>query len=419
MEFSFDISFLTFTTLTAYFMVMRAAGTIFWVSWLASLQHQGETLTYIEWGPFVSKFIIQYPDWFVEPTTVGLFGVLALFEHVAETDPDIQAAYAPLAPKIKSCVQWINTHLVSISLVVQVGVLVSSQPEVMHAGWGFGTIWGLFLAVGVWFLSMIRQEFWDFICEIDDDGSLGLRKLLGWAENGWVAGGVVLAVFAPLLILILAAFSVLILKLINYYFDHQEKKARVPCSQCGQPNHPGAITCCSCNYRFPRPKKIGFFGQVLKTEITDLRRHSLSLSRLRRCGACATKLPKRKLQQTCPGCGRTMFSNKVAVDAYLGFVQESLGKTLLVSFFLSLVPVIGVIPGVLYYRLCLIGSLRRYVQPADGCFGRWLIRFCVLIVLSMQWIPGIGSISLPIICLINYSVYKRILKTRQSKIKEG
>ena len=90
-------------------------------------------------------------------------------------------------------------------------------------------------------------------------------------------------------------------------------------------------------------------------------------------------------------------------------------KTLGICFALSFIPVFGLIPGILYYRLSLISSLRIYVPLSTGCLMRWVIRIINLILLGIQWVPLLGSLTLPLMCLVNYQVYRKVLEGERRK----
>ena len=78
---------------------------------------------------------------------------------------------------------------------------------------------------------------------------------------------------------------------------------------------------------------------------------------------------------------------------------------LFVSFLFSLVPVVGLIPGVIYYRLALVAPFRRYIPRGRTLLLRWGIKLFFLILILIQWMPIIGWGVVPLMALINYKVY--------------
>src|SRR5690606_53751 len=83
--------------------------------------------------------------------------------------------------------------------------------------------------------------------------------------------------------------------------------------------------------------------------------------------------------------------------------------TLLVCLAFSAVPVVGVIPGVVYYRMTLVSGLRGYVPPVRGCLARVVTRVLGFAVLALQPIPLVGALVLPLLCITAYLVYRRAL----------
>ena len=56
-------------------------------------------------------------------------------------------------------------------------------------------------------------------------------------------------------------------------------------------------------------------------------------------------------------------------------LNKQLPKTLLICFLIGLIPLVGVVPDVVYYRLSLIASLKAYVPPHR--FPHWLLQAVV------------------------------------------
>jgi hypothetical protein len=132
----------------------------------------------------------------------------------------------------------------------------------------------------------------------------------------------------------------------------------------------------------------------------------------KRCPICATRLKRRVVQQDCPTCRTVTFANEREFRLYLDALQDRLPKTLLVSLALSAIPVVGVVPGVVYYRLALISGLRGYVPPVRGCVSRVLLVCIRWILIAFQPIPLVGALIVPLMCLSSYLIYRRALVGR-------
>lgn len=116
------------------------------------------------------------------------------------------------------------------------------------------------------------------------------------------------------------------------------------------------------------------------------------------------------MSQPCRACRRPAFLSAAEAEAYLEGLQGKLGKTLLVLTVCSFFPLIGLIPGILYYRITLISSLRSYLPLSVSFFSRWIVRVINLVLLCLQPIPGIGMLALPAMCLTSFYFYRMLLK---------
>ena len=144
----------------------------------------------------------------------------------------------------------------------------------------------------------------------------------------------------------------------------------------------------------------------------DRARHAFDLVSRKRCPACATRLPKRAVAQPCPTCGKVTFASQAEFERYLDVIAARLPRTLLVTLGLGAIPLLGVIPAVVYYRLNLVTGLRGYIPPLRGCTTRWVVRAIHVLVIALQPIPIAGAFLLPLLCWSTYAIYRRSLATR-------
>ena len=148
----------------------------------------------------------------------------------------------------------------------------------------------------------------------------------------------------------------------------------------------------------------------------DLREHRQNLVARKRCGTCGERFPERRIDQECTTCGSAPFSSGADLDRYLARLQASLPKTLAVLLVLSFVPLLGLIPGVIYYRCSLIASLRCYLPRSSSILMRWTVRVINLVLILLQPVPLLGMITLPLMCLTNFLVYRSALQ-RQGRLR--
>ena len=78
-----------------------------------------------------------------------------------------------------------------------------------------------------------------------------------------------------------------------------------------------------------------------------------------------------------------------------------------ICFFFSAIPLVGLLPGILYYRLTLIAGFRNYMPTSDRLLRRWLLRLLKLVLVLVQWIPLVGALTLPLVCLVDFLLARR------------
>ena len=91
---------------------------------------------------------------------------------------------------------------------------------------------------------------------------------------------------------------------------------------------------------------------------------------------------------------------------YLAFVDRRVLPTCAACFLLGLIPILGVIPGVVAYRLWIVAPYRRYIPSGRGFVLRWGVRLVVLAQVATQWVPVAGGFALPVMALVNYAAYR-------------
>ena len=77
-----------------------------------------------------------------------------------------------------------------------------------------------------------------------------------------------------------------------------------------------------------------------------------------------------------------------------------------VLFALGFIPVVGLIPGIIHYRLVLVAPYRRYLPRRTTLLLRWGVRLVSLGLIAFQWVPVIGGLSIPAMALLNHTVYR-------------
>ena len=399
-----------FTLATIPYFASRVFGSVFWLALFARLQADDVIDLGGQFGDLQFNLALEYPPWFISNVFLGITLILALLESRADKNTDLARLFSFFDAKIKAFGEFIFVGTVRVKAAVAVTGSLAAGSTVVHAGMSPQWLWAVVAAVGVAFLARLRQSVLEHLEVMDEDDDLGIRSLLSWLEDLWVASGMILLMWLPVLSLVLAGGVLLSLILIERVLAAREKEGYVSCPSCETRNHPCAPKCFSCGQDLPDPKVPGLFGRPGKERCRDLETQKLSLTSLRRCPSCAHRLPKKIPQQTCPDCKTVVFANRYEFDSYLAFIRGQLPKTLAITGLFGAIPLIGLLPGIVYYKLFFTNRLRCYLPPLKGCVTRWLLRLVAVLLLAFQWIPILGAFTLPLLCLTNYIIYEKALR---------
>ncbi len=352
---------------------------------------------------------VDAPSWFTSNTALVVLGLLSLLELVATKSSDLRELLDQFDGQVKA----------GMALLTALGVASVRDAQVVHAIQQAALadlLFGLMAAGGVYFFTSLRRSFYDLLSEMDASDALGLQRLLSWAEEAWVAFGAVMLIVFPLLMILLTAIVFGLLYVCQKTLQQREEQRRIACASCAKSIYPCAVACPACETANVQACSVGWLGQSRLDRRADPQHHALHLIEVRRCSHCATRLTKSRPQQVCDCCGRNVFRDDEQLDDYLRLIGYRVPSTLAVCFVLGLVPVMGVVPAILYYRFRLVNPMRRYVPWGSAWVAKWTGRLACLAVLSVQWIPVVGIGSLPIMASINYFVYRRaLLKAWQAR----
>ncbi|MCB1122945.1 MAG: hypothetical protein KJT03_15425, partial [Verrucomicrobiae bacterium] len=224
----------------------------------------------------------------------------------------------------------------------------------------------------------------------------------------WAIIGFFWLIIYPFVVLAIIGSLVGIAYLLKKYFAYREERSKVDCESCGEKNYPCATECFSCHTLLTTPVRVGFFGQSKKNKPAEnVEKHKLLLTEKKRCPACGTRLETRNPHQACPSCGHELFKDPQFAQDYLSMVGNRLFPVLLICLGLSFIPFIGLVIGVIIYRVNLVAPFRRYIPLHSSFFIKWMIRLFFFILIAVQLIPGVGAVVVPVMALINYRSYRR------------
>jgi hypothetical protein len=343
------------------------------------------------------------PTWFTANTTLIVLGLLAALEIAATKSSDARAVMSEIDPYLKPGIA-VLTYM-GIASTADAAYLEQHLVPVQEAGF-IDLAPAALIAAVTWWITLTRREAMGLIVEADEDDDLGVQKLFSWAEDTWAAIGPWLLVFFGLAMLVVIAIVVGLFFLIKKRAEVKDEQSKITCASCGESVYGCAVQCQKCGTAVETPRAVGFFGTTKATPARNLERHPYRLVEKKRCPVCATRFEERRPRQPCKACSHELFADRVFADKYLADVASRLPGVLGVSLLFSLVPVVGLIPGVIYYRLALVAPFRRYIPRGRSLLLRWGIRLFFLVLILLQWVPLLGGFVVPTMALINYRVYR-------------
>jgi hypothetical protein len=361
---------------------------------------------YVSWiSDDMVRVAADAPGWFISDASLIIFGLLAALEIAATKSQDIRAAYQEIDKYIKPLV----------AIITYMGVVTTQdtgffERATQQAGFA-DSLPALMIGVGVFWLGTLRGGLLGFFIDADEDDDIGAQGLFSWAEDLWAFCGPILLLIFPIVMLLLLGFITGLLVLIQKRAQAKEELSKTPCTNCGEKIYNAAINCPACQTPTASPGDVNFLGRSLDVPTPDLQAHPYKLVEKKRCPVCATRFEKRAVHQQCHACGHHLFKDPDFTHAYLARSDARLPIVLLLSALFSLIPVLGLIPGIIYYRITLIAPIRKYIPRSRAIFLRWGIRIIFFLLIMFQWFPLAGGLVVPIMALVNYTVYRSAFKT--------
>ena len=343
------------------------------------------------------------PTWFTSNAALIVLGLLAVLELVAERFPEATDILNGVHDYLKTGMA-ILTYLGALNATDRAAV----GPMIHQAGL-VEYLPVLAVGVGVLLACQARRAVLGPLTEADEDDDLGLQRLIGWAEDFWASLGPVALIVFP--ILTVAAFGVAIVALIlvERRVEAGRDATMAPCVNCGRPIHPSALACPDCNAPVKEPRDIRLLGQPSKRP-ANIAWLPYRLVAVKRCPVCASRFGRRAVKQTCETCGHRLNDNPQFAREFIALMDRRVPLACVVAFLLGLVPVLGVIPAVIYYRLSIVAPFRRYIPTGRGFLLRWGVRLAIVVLVAFQWVPVAGGLAVPSMALINYAVYRSAYK---------
>ena len=351
--------------------------------------------------------------WFTSDFVVMVLGLLAIVEFIVVHSPDLRAVVIEFEVYPKT----------GMAVITFVGFFGAMEPEsanqaIQQAAFT-DVLAALAVGAGVYMTSTRRRDLMALFMEADEDDEVGIQKLFSWGEDLWVFFGPWFLLVFPLVTVFLIGIVLALLYRARKRAEAREEQTRVPCAHCGVPIFRSALACPSCGTETEAPRAVGYLGQAKKNQAADPATHPYRLVEKKRCPVCATRLKKRKARQACTACGHPLMDDPAFAKEYKARIGRRVPRVLAVSFLLSLVPIIGLIPAVVYYRLELVAPFRRYVPRRRSLLLRLGTRAFYFVLIAVQWVPLVGGFVAPIMGFTSYQIYRssyeRLLRKSATK----
>lgn len=350
------------------------------------------------------------PVWAVSDAALITLGLLAVAEVLGNKNPSLREALSLTDTQIKGLAAAVFCLALAPAVAPDLGTSLPVVQSSIAGPFSWTVLWASMVGAATWFLARLRKGVYSFLMEVDEEDDLGLQKLLSWMEDGIGFVGILFVVFLPTLALAVTGLTLLSLYLLQKALERREEKQKVPCGDCGTPNPLCGVFCARCGRQRSDVRQVGFLGTIKNVPVTDPYLHSMQLLSSKRCHRCGERMRQKRLDQGCQACGTPPFRDSRELEAYIGRLQKNLPQTLFLLLLMGAVPVVGLIAGVIYYRLTLISGLRHYIPTSSRFLGRWTMRFVGALLVCLQPIPLVGAFSLPALCLLSFLLYRRLLR---------
>jgi len=343
------------------------------------------------------------PTWFTSDAALVILGILSVLEIASTKSSDVREFLHEIDPFLKSAMAFLTTA----------GVLSASDQGLVNEIQGHAptmTDLGLSAAIAgaVFYITSLRSGVMSILHHADPHDDMHLQRLVSWFEDLWSMFGLVLIVLFPIFMLAVVLAITGFLYGMQRYLEYREDKSKLPCTGCGKPLYSMALACPSCRKETAQPFAVGFLGMPSNSPAPNRQLHSLDLIAKKRCPVCATRFPDRASRQICSGCGHNLMETSTERDAYLAHIDQRLTKTLGVCMALSLVPIVGIIPGIIYYRIKMVAPFRQYITFGTGFLVKWGVRLLNLVLILLQPVPVLGAFLVPMMAFTNYRVYRSV-----------
>jgi len=352
------------------------------------VQHLG-LLAYMQHGQ---------PTWFTSNISLIVLTILSIVEILAQKNPEA-----------RQVLQEVDIYLKpAVAVLASLGFMSSQDAgfvtKTVHTAGFSEAIFPLISAILTWRLSILRKQVATVL--YDHLAGTGLDRLISWLEEAWTIFGVLLLFIFPVLMLLMIGVATGAMFALRKRLEYVEDHSKIPCAKCGAMIYPCAVACGSCRQANGTPNAVGFLGQSKPVPAGDVANQMYRLVEKRRCPVCAARMPARRPVDPCRSCGDGSAGEAKFAHEYAHYIAGRVPVVVLVSFLMSLVPILGLIVATVYYRIEIVLPFSQYLPLGRNFLLRWGIRLLFLVLIFLQIIPLLGGLVAPLMAYISYSAYR-------------
>lgn len=333
--------------------------------------------------------------WIATVPACVVLGALTMADLVASKQRDVDAMLRLFDPLVKPVMAGVTAYGLTQGLGSGHGA--APHPAVVVAG--------PVVSAGLTFVFVFfRAELFEWIDDLELDG---LSRAVAWLEDAWVVVAMVLLFVMPLVTLLLSAVVLALLSVLSRWLEGRARAQQRPCPSCGAPVYRQGLHCAGCGSSNASTCDVGWFGLPTERPAGERELHQTKLLRNGKCPRCAATLARRVGTQQCRDCGTGIFEDEESIEAYAATTTGTVELSVLaVVFGLGLIPVLGAIPAIVFYRSKLVAPYRRYLPAWQSLGLRTLARVLSFLLLLVQWVPVVGWASLPAMAWVNHRLHR-------------
>lgn len=346
------------------------------------------------------KNAAENPNWFTHPVVLWGLGILAVVEFLADKSPEAREL-------LDEGMVYAKT---AISAATTMGLLgpedAAAASDLISQAGVFDVLPAAFFAGVTYVFASTRCGVMGILNEADQDDALGIRGFVSWCEELWAFLGVWLLLIIPSIMAILIGCVYGVFWLIQKRHEKKIQDAKIECLNCQTRIHPFATACYACQTPQASPRTLGLLGGMKAETTHDIENHRFRLIELKRSPLSGDHIEGRGVDVEGEIDKVKPLGDPDLTRKYMGNIDSRLSKVLILGALFSLLPGIGLIVGVIYYRFQLVAPYRRYLPWTKGLGVKWLLRLLFFVLSILQFVPLAGGLAVPIMAFLNHRLYR-------------